>query len=64
MAWRCRLVPRRHHLCRQCLQRQGKADFLPGIQPPDPDKLFNNGLEGKQWRTIDFYHGDKINEPP
>jgi hypothetical protein len=24
--------------------------------------LFNNGLEGKKWRTIDLYEGDKVNE--
>jgi hypothetical protein len=29
---------------------------------PDPDKLCNNGLEGKQWRTIDFHQGDTINK--
>jgi len=40
-----------------------KLIFYLGSSLPDPDKLFNNGLEGKQWRTIDFYHGDKINEP-
>lgn len=29
---------------------------------PDPDKLFNSGLEGKKWRTIDLYAGDMVNE--
>ena len=29
---------------------------------PDPNKLFNNGLEGKKWRTIDLYEGDRVNE--
>ena len=39
-----------------------KLTFHQGAQLADPDKLFNNGLEGKQWRTIDIYKDDKINE--
>jgi len=39
-----------------------KLTFFEGASLPDPDKLFNNGLEGKKWRTIDFYENDKINE--
>jgi len=39
-----------------------KLTFYQGASLPDPDQLFNNGLEGKQWRTIDLYKGDKINE--
>jgi hypothetical protein len=39
-----------------------KLTFLNGASLPDPDRLFNNGLEGKQWRTIDFHKSDKINE--
>ena len=29
---------------------------------PDPDKLFNAGLEGNARRAIDFFEGDKVNE--
>jgi len=29
---------------------------------PDPEKLFNAGLEGNQRRAIDFFEGDKVNE--
>ena len=39
-----------------------KLTFFEGASLPDPDGLFNNGLEGKKWRTIDFHKGDKINE--
>jgi hypothetical protein len=39
-----------------------KLTFYEGASLPDPDKLFNNGLEGKKWRTIDLYKDDKINE--
>jgi hypothetical protein len=60
MEGRSGLFGPRHSLCCQCFQRQGKADFLRGL--PDPNKLFNNGLEGKKWRTIDLYEGDKVNE--
>jgi hypothetical protein len=40
-----------------------KLTFSHGAILPDPDKLFNAGLEGKMWRAIDFFEGDKINEP-
>jgi len=39
-----------------------KLIFYKGADLPDPDNIFNNGLEGKQWRTIDFHQGDTINE--
>ncbi len=39
-----------------------KLTFYEGASLPDPDKLFNSGLEGKKWRTIDLYEGDKVNE--
>src|SRR6201981_2350680 len=39
-----------------------KLTFSHGASIPDPDKLFNAGLGGNQWRAIDFFEGDKINE--
>jgi hypothetical protein len=39
-----------------------KLTFYDGASLPDPDKLFNNGLAGKKWRTIDLYKDDNINE--
>jgi hypothetical protein len=39
-----------------------KLTFSEGASLADPDNLFNNGLTGKQWRTIDIYKDDKINE--
>jgi hypothetical protein len=39
-----------------------KVTFAQGASLPDPDKLFNNGLDGNRWRAIDLYEGDKINE--
>ena len=39
-----------------------KLTFSQGASLEDPDKLFNNGLTGKQWRTIDIYKDDRINE--
>ena len=38
-----------------------KLTFSHGASLPDPDKLFNAGLEGNAWRAIDFFEGDKIN---
>ena len=39
-----------------------KLTFSHGASLPDPDKLFNAGLEGNRWRAIDLFEGDKINE--
>jgi hypothetical protein len=39
-----------------------KLTFSHGASLPDPDKLFNAGFEGKVWRAIDLFEGDKINE--
>jgi len=38
-----------------------KLTFSHGASLPDPDKLFNAGLEGSTWRAIDFFAGDKVN---
>ena len=38
-----------------------KLTFAQGASLPDPDKLFNAGLEGNRWRAIDFHEGDRIN---
>ena len=39
-----------------------KLTFSYGASLPDPDKLFNAGLDGKVWRAIDLFEGDKIND--
>ncbi|MGB7849179.1 MAG: DUF1801 domain-containing protein [Candidatus Acidiferrum sp.] len=39
-----------------------KLTFSHGASLADPDKLFNAGLGGNQWRAIDLFEGDKINE--
>src|SRR5580698_10776156 len=39
-----------------------KLTFSHGASLPDPDKIFNAGLEGNARRAIDFFEGDKINE--
>ena len=39
-----------------------KLTFSHGARLPDPDKLFNAGLEGKVWRAIDLFEGDTIDE--
>ncbi len=38
-----------------------KLTFANGAHLPDPDKLFNAGLGGNQWRAIDLFAGDKLN---
>src|ERR1700740_56032 len=37
-----------------------KLTFAYGASPPDPDKLFNAGLDGNARRAIDYFEGDKI----
>ncbi len=39
-----------------------KLTFSHGASLPDPDKLFNAGLEGKVWRAIDLFEGDRVDE--
>jgi hypothetical protein len=39
-----------------------KLTFSHGASLPDPDKLFNAGLQGGTWRAIDLFEGDKINK--
>jgi hypothetical protein len=39
-----------------------KVTFAQGASLPDPDKLFNAGLDGKLWRAIDLFEGDRVNE--
>ena len=39
-----------------------KLTFIHGASLPDPDKVFNAGLEGKEWRAIDLYEDDIVNE--
>ena len=44
------------------LKDKVKLTFAHGAHLTDPDKLFNAGLGGGQWRAIDFFEGDKIKE--
>ena len=39
-----------------------KLTFAYGARFPDPDKLFNAGLEAKASRSIDVEEGDKIDK--
>jgi hypothetical protein len=39
-----------------------KVTFPRGAMLPDPGKLFNNELEGRQWRAIDIFQNDEVNE--
>ncbi len=39
-----------------------KLTFAHGASLPDPDKLFNAGLDGNARRAIDFFEGDEIDE--
>jgi len=39
-----------------------KVTFSRGAHLPDPQKVFNNGLGGKEWRALDILETDRINE--
>jgi hypothetical protein len=39
-----------------------KLTFHHGAQLPDPQKLFNAGLDGSKWRAIDFRERDTIDK--
>jgi hypothetical protein len=36
-----------------------KWTFVKGAHFADPERLFNAGLEGKEWRAIDIYEQDR-----
>ena len=40
-----------------------KLTFMYGASLPDPDRLFNAGLEGNARRAIDWFEGDTIDGP-
>ena len=42
------------------LKEKVKITFHHGAHLPDPDKLFNAGLGGKQWRAIDLREGARL----
>lgn len=37
-----------------------KLTFYHGASLPDPEKVFNNGLDGGKWRSIDLHEGDVV----
>jgi hypothetical protein len=39
-----------------------KLTFFHGAELPDPNRLFNAGKGGNQWRAIDLYEGDKLDK--
>ena len=39
-----------------------KLTFAHGAHIPDPDKVFNAGLGGNEWRAIDLFEGDQIDQ--
>jgi hypothetical protein len=39
-----------------------KLNFFKGALLPDPERLFNAGLDAKTTRAIDFYEGDDLRE--
>ncbi|MBJ9899672.1 DUF1801 domain-containing protein [Burkholderia cenocepacia] len=39
-----------------------KLTFMHGAKLPDPDQLFNDGLDGNARRAIDFFEGDRIDK--
>lgn len=44
------------------LKNKVQIVFMNGAFLPDPDKIFNNGLDGNQRRVIDIFEGDKLAE--
>lgn len=44
------------------LKNKVKLTFSNGANLPDPDKLFNAGLEGKRWRAIDILEHANMNQ--
>ncbi len=45
-----------------CFKDHVKLHFFKGASLPDPDGLFNAGLDAKAMRAIDFMEGDQVDE--
>ena len=64
--WKWRDTPVWSHNGDVCLAKAFKdtikITFPFGAKLPDPEHLFNNGLEGNAWRAIDLYENDKLDE--
>jgi hypothetical protein len=64
--WKWRGTPVWSHDGIVCLAKafkdKVKITFYDGAHLADPGKIFNSELEGNQWRAIDIYKDDKINE--
>ena len=43
-------------------KNKAKLTFPEGANLADPSKLFNDGLTGKKWRSIDYSSGDMVKE--
>jgi hypothetical protein len=39
-----------------------KLTFAHGAHLPDPQKLFNAGLGGNEWRAVDIFEADAVDE--
>ena len=44
------------------LKNKVKLTFQQGARLADPDGVFNNGLDGNQWRALDIAEGDVLDE--
>jgi len=40
-----------------------KFTFANGAHIADPNKIFNTGLDGNKWRSIDYFEGDTVDAP-
>lgn len=40
-----------------------KITFAHGAHLPDPRRLFNAGLGGREWRAVDLFESDPLDEP-
>ena len=47
-------------LVANALKNKVKLTFQHGAQLPDPKGLFNNGLDGNRWRSIDLGENDAL----
>ena len=66
--WKWRGTPVWSHSGLVCLANAWKdkvsLTFPEGASLPDPDKLFNAGLGGNKWRTIEIHKDAEIKDGP
>lgn len=61
--WGAAVYTKKGNICSiGAMKEHVKINFFNGANIPDTKKIFNNGLESKNSRAIDYFENDNVNE--